>query len=145
MEILPYNWLLTIHIGSFIVTILTVIIADLHALAWWRGWLATLPGGRMSRLHQVITVGLGVSILSGALLFWPLREYLLTVPSFYTKMVFVAALCVNAVYIHRHVQVASEQRFAELTAAKRWPLFLSGAVSIISWVTVFVMARQLGL
>ena len=145
MEVLPYNWILAIHIGSFIVTIVTVVIADLHALVWWRGWFAVLDKRRLQWFHRIVSIGLGVSILSGIFLFWPAREYLLTRPSFYTKILFVAVLCVNAIYIHQHLLVACRQRFSELTKAQQRPLLVSGMVSTVGWITVFIMARQLGL
>ena len=136
-------YLLPIHIGAFVITIIAVIIADLQALLWVIGKLSTLKRRPINVLHHMVSVGLFVSVSTGVFLFWPLREYLVTVETFWIKMVFVAVLIINSFVIARHMHVPTTQTFASLSAAQRRPLLMSGAVSAISWITVFVAALLL--
>jgi hypothetical protein len=138
-----FMYLLPIHVGAFVVTIVAVIIADLQALLWVIGKLPTLKRRPINVLHYIVSAGLFASVTSGAFLFWPLREYLVTVETFWVKMVFVAVLIINSFVIARHMHVPTTQTFASLSPAQRRPLLLSGAASAISWVTVFVAALLL--
>ena len=135
-----FMYLLPLHIGAFIVTITAVIIADLQALLWARGRLPTLKPQRLKVLHNVVSIGLLVSITSGFLMFLPLREYLVTVEAFWVKLAFVGVLIINSFVIARHMHIPTTRTFLSLTKAERRPLFLSGAASAVSWIVVFVSA-----
>lgn len=143
-ELIPYNLVLLVHITAFFVNISAVIIADVHAAGWVLGKLSTLPTRRMCFLHRFVQVGLVVSIASGFYMFYPLRDYLLTVPAFYVKIAFVLALLINAGVIGKHLHIATSRTFAEVTGKERRLLIISGAVSTISWVGVFTAAQFLG-
>lgn len=137
--------ILATHISMFFVNIAMVIVADVSALLWVLGKKEVLNKRLMHWLHRLIGVGLAISITTGAIMFWDVRDYLLTLPSFYTKLIFVLALVVNAFVIGKHFHVATERPFRELTKKERMPLFISGAVSTCAWVGVYIAARSLGM
>jgi len=138
-----FMYLLPIHIGAFIVTITAVIIADLHAALWVLGKIPMVQRKRLTVLHDVVSVGLVISITSGFILFLPLREYLVTVEAFWVKLAFVLVLIINSFVIARHMHIPTSRTFGSLTRRERRPLLISGAVSAVSWVTVFACALLL--
>ncbi len=140
-----FMYLLPLHITSFVVTITAVIIADVHALLWTLGKIPILPRKRMVFLHYLVGVGLFTSIVSGAIMFWPLQDYLLTVPAFWAKMTFVLALVINSFIISKHLHTSITRSFSSLTKKERLPLFVSGGVSAVGWAGAFVSALFLGL
>ena len=83
---------------------------------------------------------LTLMILSGIMLFWPAREYLITQPSFYIKMTFVVLLILNSFVIDTLMEVATRTPFREVSAGKKRFLMISGAVSLCSWVGAGAMA-----
>ena len=145
MEWISYGTLVGVHVSAFLFNITLVIIADLLGLLWVLGYKRTLNRRTMQRLHYLISAGLAVSIISGALLFSTADEYLLTVPAFYTKVGFVLALVVNSFFIGRHLKVATERSFRSLLGSEKLPIFISAAVSVASWIGVVVAAQFLGL
>lgn len=72
-------------------------------------------------------------IITGFLMFWPMREYLFTRPQFYAKMAFVVTLIVNGFVIGHLQDVATKKWFKELTLKEKLPLFISGGVSTLAW------------
>lgn len=142
---IPYELVVSVHVIAFVFNIVLVVISDFHGLLWMTGKMRTLPQGRMVLFHRLIGVGLGVAIISGAWLFSTASEYLLTVPGFYSKMIFVGALVVNAVFIGKHIHIASTLPYSEITSKEKRALLISGAVSSVSWLGAFVSAHLLGL
>ena len=140
-----YELILTVHVLTFSVNIILVIAADLNALRWVLGWKQVLSSTLMRRLHRLISVGLGVSVITGLYLFWGVRDYLLTVPAFYTKLLLVVMLVVNSFFIGKHIMIATKRSFTDLSSAERRPLYISGIVSMCGWVGVYVVAQFLGL
>lgn len=136
---------LQVHLTTVFALIATVLATDLLALLWVLGKRETLPLWLMRTLHSVIWAGLLIMIVSGGTMFLSYREYLLTVPAFYIKMSFVLALIVNAFVIGKHLHIACERSYASLSREERQPLFISGAVSTISWIGVICAALMLGL
>ena len=132
-------------IAAFAVNIALVIMSDIHALLWVRGIKPLLPEKRMRIFHQLISLGLVIAIVSGAWLFSTVADYLLTVPAFYTKMLFVLALIVNSFVIGRHIQTAVSHTFADISARERRTLLFSGLASSTAWAGTFVSALFLGL
>ena len=140
-----YQFIGTIHGLSFAFNILLVVISDAHGFLWMRGKLTVLPARRMKRLHQAIGVGLTVSVLTGAYLASTELAYLLTVPAFYAKLVFVAALVANAFVIGRHLTIATTTPYDGVAKDTKRTLVISGAVSTIGWIGAFIAAQFLGL
>ena len=140
-----YEIILGIHIASMVWNIFFVVISDLAGLRWVLGFTERVNMQFLTITHRLIWLGLAVSIFTGAYLFSTASEYLFTVPAFYSKMFFVAALLINAVVIGKHLSLAATQSFAETSGKERTILFVSGAVSTLSWVGVLVSANLLGL
>lgn len=136
--------ILALHISAFFVNITFVVIADALALSWVLGKKEVLSIQVMRTLHRIVSVGLCVSVVTGAIMFWDVRDYLLTLPAFYTKMLFVLALVVNSFVIGKHMHIAVERPFKTLEPEEKRPLFISGAVSTIAWVGTFIAAKSLG-
>ena len=138
-------YVLPIHLAAFVVAITAVIISDLHAGWWLLKRTVRLPRWRLQWLHHLISIVLTASVMSGVLMAWPVREFLLTELSFQIKLGFVGALIMNLVFIGRHVAVASTHTFGELGRSERIPLIVSGVVSTIAWIGTFTAAQFLPL
>lgn len=144
-EILPYGTVLFIHISAFIFNFVLVALADLQGLLWLTGKKQTLNATVMKWLHKLIWLGLSISILSGLILFWGIKDYLLTVPAFYTKMLMLLALVINSFFIHRHLSVMSERTYKSLNGQEKNVLLINGGISTTCWVGAVVAAQFLGL
>lgn len=135
--------MLTLHIFSVIFSFCIIFLADKQGFAWIRGKKETLDPKRTRRLHVFTWIGLSSLLVTGAFLFWPLREYLVRQPLFGMKMLFVLALFINAVLIGRLMHVATERTFVSLSWEERIPLFVSGAISTFSWLGALIVALVL--
>lgn len=132
--------LVSVHVGTLFLLIPVILFADHEGLAWVRGKKETLSAKTMIILHRLVWVGLGVMILTGAIMFWPLKDYLLYAPAFYIKMFFVFVLVINSFFINHFMQLAIEKPFASLSLEEKRPLLISGAVSSISWIGAILAA-----
>jgi uncharacterized membrane protein len=118
-----------------------VVLADHQAFFWIRGKNAILDFKKLKKYHRRISLGLGLMILSGAGLFWPIHAILLYHNPFFTvKMICVVLLVINAFVIGSFMKVATSRTFSSLTLREKLPLFLSGAISTICWLTAGIMA-----
>jgi small-conductance mechanosensitive channel len=79
-------------------------------------------------------------VLTGFMIFWPMREFLLSRTQFYVKMAFVLTLFINSFVIGKLQVIATKRTFASLTPQEKVPLFLSGAVSTTCWILTIVAA-----
>lgn len=141
---MSYETVLLIHIGSFVWNIGLVVCADSIGLLWAWGKLKQLPEKFIIFVHRGVWIGLGVSIVTGTYMFWGLRDYLLSTPPFYTKMAFLLALLVNSFFIARHLSTSFKAgSFSQLDRKTKRSFFISGAVSAISWLGVFISAMFL--
>lgn len=140
-----FMYVLPIHLAAFLVAAVGVILSDAQA-AWWlyKGTIR-LSKRRLEWLHYLVGVVLTTSIVSGALMAWPVWEFLITELSFQLKLGFVFALVVNSIFIGRHVAVASQYSFRELAVRERVPLIVSGVVSTTAWIGAVTAALFLPL
>lgn len=118
----------------------TVYRADHMGFDWIRGKIRVLDEARVEKLHLHTWLGLTGMIVTGLLLFWPARDYLLARPQFYVKMVFVGALIINGLVIGNLQKVALRRSYAELSTREKLPLMISGAVSTLSWLGASALA-----
>src|SRR3989344_6097743 len=125
--------LLPIHLGALSVAAIVVMFADKEAFLWMRGNKSLLDLGRMRLIHYLMWAALLTMITSGVLMAWPDRGVLIFYPPFLLKMAFVAALVINAFVIGRFLRTPTERNYASLSRSEKMPLFLSGAVSFVSW------------
>ena len=137
--------LIWVHLGALGVLVPVILYSDFQGLLWVVGKKQVLSAKTLHVCHWVIWAGLSLMIISGALMAYPLWEYLRTVPAFYVKMFFVLALVVNGVVIGKHVAVASVRPFASLESNAKRALIISGLVSSTGWIGAFIMAGLLGL
>ena len=79
-------------------------------------------------------------IISGGVMAYPAREYLLTNIGFLIKIFFVGILFVNAIVIHFLSDLAIEKPFSALNNRERTFLFVSGALSTVSWLGAAITA-----
>lgn len=125
--------LTTLHIAAFGFVLGVTVVADKEAIAWVRGKKETLDAEKVHLYHGLVWVGLIALIVSGVMLFYPMRVYLLSQLLFVMKLLFVGILIVNGILIGKMAHVATEKPFAMLTGHEKRSLIVSGAVSILSW------------
>jgi hypothetical protein len=146
IESMPYEIILTTHIASFIWNVSFVVVADLIGLLWVLGKMQLLPQKVMLYTHRLIWLGLLTSIVTGIFMFVELKDYLLETPAFYTKIIFVMALVINSFFISKHLKNSfGVGSFSNLDKKDKRSFFISGAVSTVSWIVVFLSAGMLGL
>jgi hypothetical protein len=123
-----------LHIISVIGTGMAVFYADEQAFMWIVGKKQRLSARMVRVMHVIVGLGLAALILTGGLLFVDRSAYLLKNPTFLVKMIFVTALIINTFFVERLSHVATVHAFKDLTHQQRFPLFISGAVSLLSWI-----------
>lgn len=122
-----------VHIGALFLALAGMAYADSLAWSWMRHKKETLDLAHLRRAHTLVAVALGLMVLSGAYLAYPMLDYLLRQPLFYLKMAFVATLIANSFAIGALMHLPSRQTFRSLTSAQKRPLFVSGALSLTCW------------
>lgn len=130
---------LLLHLITLGLTAIVIALSDWEAFSWIRGKKEFLDEAKIRMHHKLVSAGLALMILTGFLLFWPMRDYITEVPKFYAKMFFVGLIVVNSFFINKLMPVAFTRKFSELTSRERLPLLASGAASAIGWVgaTIF--------
>jgi len=128
------------HIISLIYSGIIILIADHDAFSWFRGKVQVLDSKKIDRLHIATWIGLVALIITGIFLFYPARNYLIHSPIFILKMMFVAILVGNGFLIGRLTHVATQKSFTTLSKGEKWPLFLSGTLSTVSWIGATIAA-----
>lgn len=126
--------ILPIHILTLIYLAWNIIHADHLGFTWMRGTVPILNASVVNKYHYRTLGGLLMMIITGLFLFYPMREFLLSRPQFYIKMGFVLALCINSVAIGYFSKIPTKKTFASLSNKEKLPLFISGALSTISWI-----------
>ena len=132
-----------LHIISFGFVLGVTVIADKEAFAWMRGIRATLDSKQLAFYHRLVWVGLASLIVTGTLLVYPSRLYVLSDVLFLIKLLFVGVLIVNAVLIGRLQDHAVTMPNKDVPASEKRALFLSGAISVISWLSAAGIALLL--
>jgi uncharacterized membrane protein len=122
-----------VHVAILVLTACLVVCTDVAGLLYLLGKKQTLSERFIVWAHRLIFAGLAGMVVTGIILFIPMREYLLVQPNFYVKMMFVLALVVNAFVIGAHMKVASTTPFKLLPQSEKRKLFVSGAISTLSW------------
>ena len=130
---IPLDIIFFFHISFLCVAGCGILVADKLGLSWFRGKVRTLRAKKLRLLHEVMGGALAGLIATGLLLFWPSRAYLVTQPTFYIKMVFVAALVINSFIIDRLMHDATRMPFAQLSRGRKRALMLSAGISGLCW------------
>jgi hypothetical protein len=121
------------HIATLTFVAWNVLQADHMGFSWMRGKVALLDKDEVRKFHVRVSIGLGLMILSGLTLFWPMREYLLDRPQFYMKMTFVLGLIVNSFVISKFSSIPTTRTFASLSFNEKLPMLISGGISTLCW------------
>jgi hypothetical protein len=130
-----------LHIAGVTWSVLFILQADKDAFKWFSCKSQTLSEIKTKKQHRMVWLGLLTAIVSGILLFWDRRFYLIgESPAFLIKMIFVLALTLNGFFIGRTIKVATTKSFENLTFGEKIPLFISGGISSISWLGAIVSA-----
>ncbi len=124
-----------LHLAFLGGSVIVILISDEHALSWMLGKSETLPEARMRLLHHLAIAGLAGMIATGVILLYPRADFLLAQPLFQIKLLLVGILVANAVLIGKLMPIASERPFATLCRAEAVPLYVSGLLSTLSWVS----------
>lgn len=131
---------LPLHLGVLLFVAWNTFRADHLGFDWIRGKKPMLNENEVHKYHTRVWIGLAGMIATGFLMFWPMREYLLERPQFLAKISFVLALIINGFVIGRLQKVSTTRKFTDLTLKEKLPLFISGAVSTISWISAAILA-----
>jgi hypothetical protein len=129
-----------LHILSFGFVLGVSAIADKDALSWLRGTKTTLDHTTLRTYHLMIWAGLASLVITGFILFYPQRAFLLGNLLFDIKMLFVMILALNALLIGRLMDHAMERPYAALGTSEKQALFVSGAISVFSWFSAAAIA-----
>jgi hypothetical protein len=132
--------LTVLHITAFGFVLGVSAISDKEAFAWMRGKKEILDAEKIHLYHRLVWLGLSVLIVSGVILMYPMRVYLLSQLFFVMKLLFVGVLIVNGVLIGRMSSLATEKPFASLTSHEKMALLASGVISSLSWMCVAGLA-----
>lgn len=127
--------ILTLHLSIVIALGLLVLYSDEQALLWVLGKKPILNGARIMILHRTISVGLAALLITGGLLYIQAVPAYLSNSTFIIKMTAIAALILNTYFIEKFSHVATTKTFASLKTSERIPLFISGVVSALGWIT----------
>lgn len=130
--ILPIHLLILTFIG------ITIVRADAMAFAWMRGKTPHLDETKVKKLHVHMWIGLALMILTGIIMFFPMREYFLHRVQFFAKMAFVLILVINGLVIGYLQKKTFNRTYKELTLREKLPLMISGGVSAFAWLGAFV-------
>jgi hypothetical protein len=126
--------LVTLHVAILLLTFAVVVYADHQGFNYLTGRKQVLSKRSVLISHWLVFLGLVGMIASGLSMAWPLKEYYFAEPVFIIKMFFVAALFINGIAISHLMHFATTTPFVELSAGKKKALFISGAISTISWI-----------
>lgn len=129
-----------LHIAGVVISFISILLADRQGFAWFRGETLILEESKVAKAHKFVWFGLVVTIVSGFFAFWDKRFYLFESPAFIIKMFFVVALTINGFFIGHLMKLPCKKAFKDITLKERAPLFISGAISGISWAGAFILA-----
>lgn len=130
--------LTVIHLIIVIGTGLLVMYSDEQAAMWILGKKSVLDHKKVSFLHNSVTVGLTILLITGGFLYLQAPAAYVSHPTFVVKMVAIAALIINTYVISTLSHIAISRPYASLSNKERIPLFISGFVSIAGWGTAAI-------
>lgn len=134
---------LPLHIGVLLFIVWNIFLADKIAFAWFKGKIQTVDAVKIKKFHNNIFNGLIGMVITGLVLFWPLRDVLLVSPAFRIKMLFVVVLFINSFFVGKFMSVSSEKKYSELSLKEKLPLVIIGTVSTIAWISAILTANFL--
>jgi hypothetical protein len=124
---------LYLHFAALAFAAWNVFNADHMGFNWIRGKTPMLDEKVVRKYHIGTYIALLLVLVTGTLLFWPIKEYLLTRPPFIIKMTFVLVLIINSFAIGKFSKVATSKTYASLSSREKLPLLITGGLSTIGW------------
>lgn len=137
--------ILMLHIGTLFVIGGLMLATDFSVLKWIQGSLPMLPHQKTLRLHRFIWGGLITLLITGILLFYPYKDFLVTLTAFRIKIAFVGLLILNSFYIGKVLPLGTTQTFISLSPSQKTNLFISGSMSVVCWIGATITGMMLGL
>jgi hypothetical protein len=131
---------LPLHLLTLLFVLWNVYHADHMGLAWVLGKKERLDASLVKKYHYRTSFGLFFMVVTGFILFYPMREFLLARPQFFIKMACVGALIINGLAIGQLQTRAVEHSFKELSLSQKFPLFVSAGISSLGWIGAIIMA-----
>lgn len=131
---------LPLHLAILAYAAWNILHADHLGFRWMTGKVNILEAADIRKYHRRVWIGLVGMIVTGFVMFWPVREYLLGRWQFLLKISFVLALVANGFAIGSIQKVATRKSFKELTLKEKLPLLVSGGVSTLGWTGAAIMA-----
>lgn len=132
-----------LHLGILIAAVGVIAYADHQALRYLNGTHPVLDRRRTMILHHAVWILLAGMILTGVALAWRGLGFYLAVPAFQLKLFFVGILVVNSFVITRIMPHAFAVPFAQLPAAQKRAMFVSGLASGTGWVGAIALGLYL--
>ncbi len=131
-----------IHLIFVAFSFFWIIRSDFSGLLWILGKKEKLEIEKLEKFHKYVWIGLLGLIATGIFLVLQ-KSYLLEDFNFRLKMFFVFVLFVNSFFIGNKMKLASENSFKDLSLQNKVLIFIFGAISTISWISAFVLAKML--
>lgn len=128
------------HLVSLAIAAGGILYADSLGMKWIRGKIERLDVLDLERAHLIVSIALLLLVITGGIMFWPMRSYLLFQPLFLLKMAFVLLLILNSFVIDSMMHLSRLHSFRDLAQRQKISLFVSGAVSTVCWLGAGITA-----
>lgn len=128
------------HISFIILTLIVVIYSDHQGFLWFTGKKQLVNKKKTELGHKLALWGFLMICITGFILSWPMKDFLLENKVFLVKMFFVVALGINGLAIGKLSKIAIEKPFVSISKKEKIVLFLSGAISTLSWLGAGTLA-----
>jgi hypothetical protein len=132
----------SLHLLALAFVALVILIADHDGFAYIRGKKQLLNAAKVSRLHNLVWLGL-IGMLATGLALLADEPDVLEESAFYVKMLMVLALFINGVAIGQLSKLSTITPFANLTKKQKLSLLLSGAISASCWIGAALLGFSL--
>lgn len=133
-----YDLALYAHFFGMAFALYFIVRADHDGFLWMHGTKKTLAQSTIDFYHRGVWAALAILFGSGVILTVPIYMFILESQMFQAKMLFVLALTANGYMIGAVDRIATTRSFASLSVRERFPLLLSGGISLTCWIGAFV-------
>lgn len=134
------DYVLILHLLTLVFVAFNVLMADHMGFSWMSGKVQLLDENTVRKYHIRVSIGLGLMIATGLVMFWPMREYLLERVQFFVKMGFVTALVINSFVINHFSRIPITRTYESLSLKEKLSMIISGGISALCWLGAFVGA-----
>lgn len=128
----------SLHLLALGLSAIAIILADHYGWQYVSGNIPVLDSKRLSKYHKFVWLGLIAMVITGVVLLSTELKLFYDF-AFFVKLLMVAALVINGLFIGRLSKIATIKPFAELTSNEKLPLFISGGVSVFCWLGAMII------